>query len=261
MNDDQLSAYLRRIDSDTSSLDNWFRSHLYSIPFVSVPCQPTASSTDVLDSIAYRQGAGDCFYHAIALAAALSHSGFTLTRVLGRPTPPGYEDHILPETHALLIVDNKYVVDTGFGIDGPRAPVPLDGTAVHNTASGQTWWITCESTTHSMMYERDGLRRPLYTFTTREVTPADYSAMGFYSSTSPDSPLSRSLIVQQPTPTGGIRIIDTRVEHWTHGTREVSMLDESDEARALLSRLGIASCGSAAPSTDNVSKVPATRGE
>ncbi|MFD4356768.1 arylamine N-acetyltransferase [Nocardia sp. NPDC058518] len=213
-----LEQYLRRIGYQHPPVDlgSLVTAHLHAFPFVSIPHRPVESMDHAIHTACHEFSVGDCFFNSIVFRAALDRLGYTVHAALARPLPPGYEDCTLPPTHAILIAytaGTQYLIDVGFGVDGPRVAVPLDGAMVENVASQQGWWVGDDGDGQfTLHYRHCAESRPLYTFTAEPVAPADYHAMSFYASNATDSPLSSTVVLHMLTPTGGIRFSNKTVD-------------------------------------------------
>ena len=97
----------------------------------------------------------------------------------------------------VTIGDQKYLIDVGFGSNGPHQPVPLTrGFKFHNvgTQSGRLCYGPIAQYTNKTeqlwQYEiqnGDAHWIPAYCFTEAEFTPDDFAMINYYMSTSRDS--------------------------------------------------------------------------
>ena len=132
-----LDAYLARIGvADDAPLAAIHRAHLAAIPFENLDVQlGVGVSVDLPDVQAKLVDAGRggyCYEHGILLGAALERLGHSVERRLARIGDPAVLAR--PRSHLVLVVDGRWLADTGFG-SGLLEPVPLvDGFVSHQGA-------------------------------------------------------------------------------------------------------------------------------
>ncbi|KAK6062525.1 arylamine n-acetyltransferase 1 [Seiridium cupressi] len=97
-----------------------------------------------------------------------------------------------------LPTGERYAVDVAFGGDGPTAPLPLESGLIHQNLGTQQY--------------RNGADREwnsYYAFTEAEFMAADWGVINYWTSTSPDSHQTRTLLVVRflgRTPEAGERV-------------------------------------------------------
>jgi N-hydroxyarylamine O-acetyltransferase len=129
-----LAAYLDRIGvARHAPLATIHRAHVAAIPFENLDVQlGVGVSVDLPDVQAKLVDAGRggyCYEHGILLGAVLARLGFTVERRLARIGDPAVAPR--PRSHLVLVVDGRWLADTGFG-SGLLEPVPLvDGHVSH----------------------------------------------------------------------------------------------------------------------------------
>lgn len=208
-----LDAYLARIGYDPGrdgelvpdlrTLTALQRLHVLSIPFENldvalgrpVPLDVKSLQAKLVDK---RRG-GYCYEHNSLFAAVLERTGF---RFGGRGARNRSRGQVLPPvTHALLVVeaeDERWLVDVGFGWQGPLAPIPLRvGTRV--VQSGWTFGIEAEDEgIHVLRSLRPHGWLDLYAFSPQTLYPGDFTVMNHYSSSHPKSRFLGQVVVQRP---------------------------------------------------------------
>ncbi|KQY22259.1 hypothetical protein ASD16_16700 [Cellulomonas sp. Root485] len=132
-----LDAYLARIDAAPGdALAAIHRAHLAAIPFENLDVQlgvgVSVDLPDVQAKLVDSHRGGYCYEHGILLGAALERLGHTVERRLARIGDPAVLAR--PRSHLVLVVDGRWLADTGFG-SGLLEPVPLvDGFVSHQGA-------------------------------------------------------------------------------------------------------------------------------
>jgi Arylamine N-acetyltransferase len=97
----------------------------------------------------------------------------------------------------VAVGQQKYLIDVGFGSNGPHQPVPLiDGFEAHNVGDQSARLIYGPIAQHTRagqflwQYEicnSGGAWIPAYCFTETEFLPEDFTIINYYMSTSPES--------------------------------------------------------------------------
>ena len=206
-----IGAYLARIGlpgerhPDLGTLRELHLAHMASIPFENVDVRlrrPIALDIASLEAkLVRRRRGGYCFEQNTLFAAALRALGFEVRTLEARVRPPGAREP-LPRTHMMLAVTvegREYLVDVGFGADGPLVPVPLDGSP--SAQPGGTYRLAEEDT--GLLVLRHGWRddwRDLYAFSLVPALPVDFEVANHFTSTHPSSTFVNRLTVQRSEP-------------------------------------------------------------
>lgn len=200
-----LDAYFDRVaftpdpaaDRETT-LRDLHRAHVGAICFENADVRdgvPIALDVPSLqDKLVARRRGGYCFEQNLLFAAVLDRLGHQVTGLgarvlLGRSGP-------LPQTHALLLVDRRWVVDVGFGGGGLLEPVPLVAGPVVRQGDW-TFRLDHDGGRWTLLSFQGGEWVPLYDFTEDPRTPADYAIVSYYLSHHPKSSFRGRLLVQR----------------------------------------------------------------
>ncbi|MFI5982702.1 arylamine N-acetyltransferase [Streptomyces sp. NPDC051555] len=211
-----LDAYLARIgyagelQPDLDTLFGVHRAHTAAIPFESLDVllgHPIALDVkSIEDKLVRSRRGGYCYEQNTLLAAALERIGFTVAGRGARNRTRG--DALLPVTHAVLVVTvdgEPWLCDAGFGLQGPREPVPLGrpGTVV---SQGEWSYAVREEADGVLVltFLREGAWRDLYAFGPQPTHPVDYVLMNHYSSSHPRSAFIGQLVVHRPGVPGAV---------------------------------------------------------
>jgi N-hydroxyarylamine O-acetyltransferase len=208
--DFELAAYLERIglparpDPTAEGLAALHLAHATHIPFENLDVllgRPIRLDLESLQAklVLGRRG-GYCFEQNLLLAAALETLGFRVTRLAARVR---YRTtRFLARTHMLLRVETEsgpYLADVGFGGSGPLLPLRL----VANVEQKQFFWMYRLREENSALVlqakQPDGWQ-DFYVFTLEPQEFVDFVVANHYVSTHPDSPFTRTLVAQLPTP-------------------------------------------------------------
>lgn len=204
------------------------RRHLSSFPFASVGVWLGDALPLDLESLYQRivvdRRGGYCFEQNGLLCAMLGELGFTTTMYLARVVFNGDEHPGL--THRMTVVeidDRRYLVDVGFGANGPRQPVRLDGAEAHEC--DRTFRIARPRDTElHLQVRRDGDFVSLYKFELARYGPADCEVGHFYSHRHPKAIFVNNLVAA--------RILDDEIRSLRNRDRWVIRVD-GDERRTI----------------------------
>jgi len=200
-----LAAYLERIHwtgplaPDLRTLAALQLGHVSAIPFENLDVQMGRSIrldlASLQDKLVTRRRGGYCFEKNSLLAAVLRKLGFqvTLREARVRRGATG----VMPRTHLALQVDlpgGPFLVDGGFGADGPLGPVPLAGPEVAHF--GETSRVVAEGPLQVLQVRRGDGWLDLYALEPGIPHPVDLELANHYTSTHPDSRFVRTLTAQ-----------------------------------------------------------------
>lgn len=238
-----LDAYFRRIDHTgpreptLAALTELHWAHITHIPFENLDVQlglPVRLDLEALeDKLVRRRRGGYCFEHNNLLLAVLERLGFRAERMEAR-VRWGHTD-LLGRTHLVLRVrlpEGDFLVDAGFGGQGPLAPVPFDGR--EREAHGEVCRLLPEGRVTVLQRRTAEGWADLYALEPGPVHLIDCVLANHYTSTHPDSGFVRSLTAQMPGP-GPRRVLRNRT--WTvfgEGLPQVRELSSPEELLDLL---------------------------
>ena len=231
-----LGAYLYRIGyagplkPDHTRLEALHAAHATNIPFENLDVvlgRPVLLDIKSLQGklVVSRRG-GYCFEHNTLFAAALGVLGFQVSTLEARVRLGA--TWIRARTHMFLRVDldgRPWLVDVGFGADGPFHPVPLDGSV--SQQPGGAYRIAPEGSGLVLQLRRGGEWGDVYAFALVPAHPIDYEVANHYTSTHPQSGFVRTLTAQ-------IRTQDT--QHTLRGRTYVVRHGDDEETHELTDR-------------------------
>jgi N-hydroxyarylamine O-acetyltransferase len=205
-----LDAYLRRVryagdlNPAYPVLAALHLAHAANIPFENLDIllgRPVRLDLGSLQAklVTGRRG-GYCFEQNILFAAVLERLGFAVTPLAARVRYG--VNRIIPRTHMLLLVrcdGGTWVADVGFGREGLLLPVPF-ASGRETRHYGRAYRVVPEQQEWTLQMLEAGSWIDLYTFLPDPQTLADYEMANHYTSTHPDSPFLRTLVVQLPSP-------------------------------------------------------------
>ena len=143
---------------------------------------------------------GYCFEHNTLFAAVLESLGFAVTRLAARVRFGS--NTIRPRSHMLLSVaidGEPWLADVGFGGEGLLYPIRLD--REDEVRQGEwSFRVRVEGEVHVLQSLHAEGWFDLYAFTQEPQYAVDYVVSNHFTSTYPDSPFVRSLVVQRTSP-------------------------------------------------------------
>ena len=244
-----LDAYLARIGMDRAGLKTGsyasiaalMRAHMAAIPFENIDVLLGRGIRIDLESVAAKlvtaRRGGYCFEHGTLFQAALAALGIETTAHAARVllVTPKTE---APRTHMFLTVADRgttWVLDPGFGGQGPLVPVPLvegqearNGRDVHRLVRRDGEWVL-----EGLV---NGTMTPLWTSTLESQFPVDFALANHYVSTYRDSRFATHLLIRAITPDGRVSAMNRDVTVLRDGVAEKSQLSDRMALRALLDR-------------------------
>jgi N-hydroxyarylamine O-acetyltransferase len=178
------------------------------------------------DKLVRRRRGGYCFEKNSLLAAALESLGFQVTRREARVRLD--TARVAGRTHLALQVDlpeGAFLVDGGFGAEGPLGPVPLGGEPV--TRCGEDHRVVLEGVLQVLQVLRTTGWADLYAMEPGIPYPEDLEIANHYASTHPAAAWVRTLTAQRRTPEGRwiLRNLELITED-AHGTRREPVPEE-----------------------------------
>jgi N-hydroxyarylamine O-acetyltransferase len=206
-----LAAYLLRVGSaaepspSLAAVAELIERHLGAIPFENLDVRLGREIRLDLPSLEAKlvQGGrgGYCFEQNTLFAAVLRAIGLEVATLEARVRPPGATT-ALPRTHMTLraeIDGASWLVDVGFGGDGPAVPVPLSGEPVEE-AAGSCRVAPEGERLRVLQRQEGGGWTDLYAFTLDPALPVDFEVASHFTATHPRSVFVQTLTVQRTTP-------------------------------------------------------------
>lgn len=244
-----LSVYLRRIGwvapvaPTLACLNGLIAAHAAAIPFENLnPLLglPVLLTPEALEAkiIRGRRG-GYCFEQNQLFARALRAIGFELTGLCARVLWNRPTDATPPRTHMVLwvVIDGvDYLADVGFGGQVLTGALRFEPDVPQETPH-EPFRLTLIDGDWRLDALISDAWKPLYRFDLQPQQDIDYELANYYTSTSPNSHFTSSLIAARAEP--GRRLVlrnrDFAVHH-TGGATERRTLDDAAEICALLER-------------------------
>ena len=246
---EMVRGYLRALDLDEHQVDfvllcKMIRRHVATFAFGSVGCQlgdelPLAFES-LYERIVVRRRGGYCFEQNGLLYEVLEELGFApqlyLARVIhNQDSHPGL-------THRISLVEHDglaYVVDVGFGAQGPGIPVLLTEQA---SIDGKRMFRVEERNRgeYHMQIFKDGAFFSLYRFELARYGQADCEVGHFYSHRHPDATFVNHLVASRilADETRSLRNLD----YWViteSGTRATRIEQPGQLRQILVDAIGI----------------------
>lgn len=224
LTDRELEAYLERVGLPAAprptpdGLAELHLAHATHVPFENLDVllgRTIRLDLEGLQSKLVRDRRGGyCYEQNLLLATVLETLGFTVTRLAARVRYRA--TRTLPRTHALLRVetdDGPWIADVGFGGSGQLLPLRLVAGHeqrqflwTYRLIEGPGGWV--------LQAQQDGTWRDFHAFTLEPQEVVDFEVASHYVSTHPDSPFTRTLVAQLPTPESRcmLRNLDLTIE-------------------------------------------------
>jgi N-hydroxyarylamine O-acetyltransferase len=250
-----LAAYFARIGyggpraATLDVLRELHRLHPLAIPFENL--DPLAGRRvsiklpDIVEKLVTRRRGGYCFEHNTLFAHVLMQLGFAVTPLAARVLYGREPGARTPRTHMLLRVEvagDSWLVDVGFGGATLCAPISFSTEAEQQTPHEPARLVTLPSQERKLELFDGENWNDLYRF---EMTPAewvDYEMGNWYTSASPDSFFTFSLMACIAREGGRAILFNERfTERDAQGriTEERTITNGDELARCLRERFGI----------------------
>ena len=206
-----VGSYIERVRYDgdlkptAEALRRLHRAHVRTIRFENLDVvlgRGVSLEMEALqDKLVRRNRDGYCYEHNLLFAALSERLGYTVTRLTARIRMG--RDEPRESGHMLLRIDaegSSWLADVGFGAQRLLEPIRLEDGAT-SEQGGWTYRLDRERADAWVLR----VLRPdgwfdLYGFTLEPRRYADYAVYNYYTSTSPDSPFVRGVVVMQTEP-------------------------------------------------------------
>ncbi|HEY0622753.1 arylamine N-acetyltransferase [Sphingomonas sp.] len=180
--------------------------HIAAIPFeaidVLVGDGVSLDPAVIEDKLVHRRRGGYCYEQNGLFSRALEYIGFAVEPRIARVLWGGVgDDQFQPRTHMVLLVEaagEQWLVDVGFGSAVPTAPLRWTSEIAQDTRLGQ-YRLMPTSFGRRLELETDGGWRALYEVLLEVPQREDFEVSNWFTSTHPQSPFRRNLIVARAT--------------------------------------------------------------
>lgn len=242
-----LNAYFRRIGysgpaaATLDTLQELCHLHPAAITFENLdPLMKRSVSLDidaVADKLIQRGRGGYCYEQNTLFEAVLQDLGFSVTTIAGRVqwnAPPG---KVGPRYHMVLRIelpDGVYIADTGFGRLTLTAALRLVPDLEQTTPHGLHRFVRIDDE-YQMQAKLGEQWLPVFQLALQRQAPADWEVANWYTSTSPNSVFTHSLMAACPVGDSRLGLInnDLRIHH-PDGRTDRRLLKTPDELAAVL---------------------------
>lgn len=155
---------------------------------------------DLYNKVVVDELGGYCFEHNKLFFEILKDLGFEVSsylgRVLNRKEHDEYKD--LPRTHRITVLtlnNEKYLVDVGFGGQGPTSILKMNGFK-YKSSDGSTYRVMKQDNENFKLQKLNGSDLiTLYEFDLGVYTESDFKVANFYTNKSHDSKFVNNLFV------------------------------------------------------------------
>jgi N-hydroxyarylamine O-acetyltransferase len=235
-NNFDLGAYLQRIKYEgekTPNIDTLKSIHLsqlYTIPFENFDIQLGRNiylEPEVMfNKLVHQRRGGYCFELNGLFLLALRAFGFEARPLLARVHLTGMPSGRGHQIELIKIKERQWIADVGFGVDTPRAPIPLNlnQTTIHE---GQKIRLVDAGHLGIMLQtEKNNEWIDLYSFDLSHVFPADIKYGNHYTSTHPDSFFVFARVAELPVENGVITLFNSTLKKVIAGKEIIEELAE-----------------------------------
>jgi len=250
MNEDQVQAYLKRINYDGSlaptaeTLRGLQVAHLLSVPFENLSIhthEPIVLEDDALfQKIVERRRGGFCYELNGLFASLLLEIGFSV-KMLSAEVANAESGFSEPFDHMALMVqlEQRWLVDVGFG-ESFLEPLLIDERG-DQTQDDRVYRIHDDSGFLVVSQQVNNEAKPQYRFTPQAYQYDDFAGMCRYHQTSPQSHFTQGRICSRATESGRITLSEMRfITTFKNGERHERTLRNVEEyAEILREQFGI----------------------
>lgn len=248
--DPDPDAYLARIGVASGppavkrdGLDHLIRAHLLSVPFENLDLlwpRPLDLDPDAFfrKIVGERRG-GLCFELNGLFAWLLARLGYAPRLVSGRAVRDGTLAPEFDHLALLVLLDEPYLVDVGFGGAQAHRALPLSG-AVGEGPEGRFRVHRAGPDDYALDRRGDEGWETLYRFSTVPRRLEDFGDMFRYHRTSPEAPFARGILCSRPTADGRVTLTAASlIVTGPEGRRRVPVASSEERDRHLRDHFGI----------------------
>ncbi|MCW8127219.1 arylamine N-acetyltransferase family protein [Microbulbifer halophilus] len=242
-----LDAYLQRIDfsgspaADLDSIKKLVARHTRAIsfenlnPFFGWPVEIDLPAVE--RKLVHSRRGGYCYEQNTLMQALLESLDVPVTPLAARVLWQAPEDSTPAQSHMMLraeIGGKPYLVDVGFGVQTPTAPLRLDTEAPQDTPHG-CYRVLQADGEFLVQVALPGSWAPIYRFDLQRQAPDDYKMFNWYCSTHPDSHFTRDLIATRPVESGRYTLHNNKLTFYPlDGPKRESSVAGPEELRRQL---------------------------
>lgn len=204
-------------------------------PFLGIPVK--IDQTSLQNKMVQKQRGGYCYEHNLLFCYALQAMGFQVIPLPARVLKHHSEGDIPPKTHILLQVligEDKFLVDVGFGKETLTGPIPFKMDKAHPTPH-KYYRIQKKSKHYLMQCRTQRGWGDMYSFLPRRFYFADCKVANWYVSTHPDSPFTQGLIAARAGNKCTYTLSNHKFKvHHINGSSDLKVLNSVEEMKEVL---------------------------
>jgi N-hydroxyarylamine O-acetyltransferase len=245
MDERTARRYLNRIGAPAAGepsaglLRDLHARHLDTVPFENLSIhlgEPIVlEEAALVDKIVDRRRGGFCYELNGLFAGLLRALGFEVTLLSARVHTPAGLTHPFDHLSLRVDLDDRYLVDVGFGAHS-RYPLRLDWPEPQHDPAGE--FLLVDATDGDVDVLMDGT--PQYRVEARARSLADFGPTCWWQQTSPDSHFTRGPACSRPTPDGRVTLAGNRLIQTVAGERTETELSDDAALAAYREHFGIA---------------------
>jgi len=204
-------------------------------PILGLPVRLDA--TTLTEKILEQARGGYCYEQNGLLKRVLEQIGFQVEGFAAKVIWKATTDNLM-RSHKVLRVtckDGTFLVDAGFGLVVPTAPIPMMPDTVTQTPHERFQLLPIGQDELKLQVEFNGTWHDLYQFDEQIQQPADYDVYNWYVSTHPDSMFVNNLIVSKPFDNGRLTLRNNQLAtRYLDGSNKTRILTTGPEIRDVL---------------------------
>lgn len=227
-------AYLARIGleqapaANLSGLQQLHRAHFFNIPFENfdIPLGRgiQVDAKAIFNKLVHQRRGGYCFEVNGLLQQALTAYGFQARPLLARVHLSGSPSDRSHQLSLVSIAQQDWLVDTGFGSQTPRHPLPLTLDEALTTDIQTYRLVNDEQFGTMLQLKNQHTWDNLYSFDFNHVCQGDIDYANHCTSTMPTSTFTNVWMAALPNPTGITTLLNDSLRVTTNGATVVTEL-------------------------------------
>lgn len=195
---------------------------------------------DIVQKVLLQKRGGYCYELNGLFALVLQALGIEYSLIACRPLVYPVRR---PKTHMAIIATidgNAYLIDTGFGANGPRAPIALSLIDQPIEQGPDTFQLTQQNDDYTLSALIDNQWATQYSFNTTAHELIDFAPANYMNSTHPDVLFTQKLIALIFTDAGRKVLAGNEYREVAHGERTERKLSQSEVSELLASEFYLA---------------------